>query len=551
MKKLIIQTLTINVNNEKITLLTFEGKNEKYVLYALINSEQVDSTLFGKMEFKENLQITPKKRFNDLKFNIITKDNLFILLINNKPVYFLKNNKNINISDKNLKLILSNGSFYLNEPILKQEAVVNKRSLTISTSEKNTNLVDDILKKESKVITFSDEVSNLKITKEINTVNEIKTHNELGNLIQKVSESANEKISEIINEVSNESNIEIINEVSEVIPDQEVNETFTKTVSQEVNEIANKEVSETIAELVSQVVTETVAESVTEIVSEPIHETVNETVSEPVNETVSEPVNEIVNEPVNETVSETVSEIVNETVSETVNETVNETATETVNNSDELEFKKNKLDNDVFNLENILKDFNKLFSFVDKKDDIVDKKEVITSKNEIIIDKKENIVNKNSEVIQKKTIQEDKKINQDIQDLFVSKFVFQNTVYRINTMKIKDNNDLNFMNLYNSKVIKENVINKNNIAFQLEEYNSSYLILLMNQKYLINKVNNILIVTNLFNRTSQTVKNKDNFKIGLNDYMLYNNSTLIIPMNNQKIFDNSYGTSYNFYLPRL
>ena len=78
-----------------------------------------------------------------------------------------------------------------------------------------------------------------------------------------------------------------------------------------------------------------------------------------------------------------------------------------------------------------------------------------------------------------------------------------------------------------------------------------HVILLMNQKYLINKVNNILIVTNLFNRTSQTVKNKDNFKIGINDYMLYNNSTLIIPMNNQKIFDNSYGTSYNFYLPRL
>ena len=107
------------------------------------------------------------------------------------------------------------------------------------------------------------------------------------------------------------------------------------------------------------------------------------------------------------------------------------------------------------------------------------------------------------------------------------------------------------MNLYNSKIFKENIINKNNIAFQLENYNSSYLILFMNQKYLINKINNIIIVTNLFNKTTVTVKNKDNFKLGVNDYMLYNDSKLIIPMNNKKIFDNNYATSYNFYVPRL
>ena len=75
--------------------------------------------------------------------------------------------------------------------------------------------------------------------------------------------------------------------------------------------------------------------------------------------------------------------------------------------------------------------------------------------------------------------------------------------------------------------------------------------ILLKQKYLINKIDNTVIITNLSNKNSQIIKNKDYFKIGIYDYMLYNDCTLIIPMTNKKIFDNNYGTAYNLYTPRI
>jgi hypothetical protein len=518
MKKLSIQNLTINVNNEKINIIVFEGKNEKYILYALVNNETIDSSLFEKMEFKEDIQVTPKKKFNDLKFSINSKDNLFSLLINNKPVYFLKNNKNINVSDKNLRLLLSNGSIYFNE------SQVNKRVLTIDKEEKNKNLINDILKKDAKIITFSNELPDV-IVKKSEVVVENKefknmsepVHNELkfGKLVKFESDD---------DESDDDESEEIVSK--EVMSNEDVSK---EDVSQE--SVSKEDVTE---EIVSK---ETVSrEDVTEeVVSK--EDVSREDVTEEVvaHENVShEPESQETGS--QETRSHEV--VSREVVSEELESQESIVITNKNNihkNSEELEKKTNKSDNDVFNLENILKDFNKLFSLVDSKESTVHKEE----------QPKKNIINK-----EKKIVEEKPKLNEEIQQYYISKINYQNINYKINTLKLKASDELNFMNLYKSKVLKENIINKNNIALQLDEHNSSYLILFMNQKYLINKINNIVILTNLFNKTSQTFKNKDNFKIGLSDYMLYN-SSLIIPMSNKKIFDNSYGTSYNVYLPRL
>ena len=128
---------------------------------------------------------------------------------------------------------------------------------------------------------------------------------------------------------------------------------------------------------------------------------------------------------------------------------------------------------------------------------------------------------------------------------------YQNILYKINAIKLKESDDLNFLNMYNSVVYESNIINKLNVSFELENRNSSYLIVLFGQKYLLIKNNNQLIVTNLSNRKSQVLKNKDNFKLGNGnyDYSFYNN--LIIPVTTKKIFDNNYGTSFNIYIPRI
>ena len=66
MKKLTIQNMVILVNKEKISIISLENKTEKYILYSGQNLDEsnINKNLFEKMEFNENLSITPKKKTN-------------------------------------------------------------------------------------------------------------------------------------------------------------------------------------------------------------------------------------------------------------------------------------------------------------------------------------------------------------------------------------------------------------------------------------------------------------------------------------------------------
>ena len=116
MKKFSIETKTIIINKEKINIISLENKNDKFIIYSELNIQEtkIDKDLFTKMEFSENIQITPKKKFNDLKFTVEFNkvNNMYKLLKGNNEVYYLNNNKNIIISNDSLKLILGNGNLY-------------------------------------------------------------------------------------------------------------------------------------------------------------------------------------------------------------------------------------------------------------------------------------------------------------------------------------------------------------------------------------------------------------------------------------------------------
>ena len=117
-------------------------------------------------------------------------------------------------------------------------------------------------------------------------------------------------------------------------------------------------------------------------------------------------------------------------------------------------------------------------------------------------------------------------------------------------MKLEESENLNLYNLNTTKIPLNNYINKYNIIFELNNKNSSYLLNFSNQKYLINKINNSIVLTNLNNKQSQLIKNNELFKLDQFDYILYKESTLLIPLINKKIFDNNYGISFNNYIPR-
>ena len=561
MKKFTIQNITIIVNNqEKVNIICLECKDDKYVLYTEknINEKNIDDNTFIKFQFNENINITPKKKLTDLFFSINNNNNLHSLLWNNNPVYFLKNTKNIQINDINLKLILSNGVLFNN---------IKEISLNLDVNKKEKNIIDDILKKNKKM--------NEPIIKQYDIINKIKDVVEKNNIetninLKEIKENyiTNNIETDIINKEITETDIinkevvenDIINK--EVLENDIINkevivnniETDNNVINKEVvaNDISNKEVIINNIETDNNVINKEINGKKIDFIFESSDKEINDSVKN-INFTATISNNNIEIKKVDNT---------NATNNTNYNLEKIKNITNIINEEKiDLDNKKIEIENNVFNLENVLLDFNKLFQSIGENKNIskchnIDKNKDNTSNtNNIKITKGSHNINLNMN----NEINIDKKIkitnlevknNNYIHKQYITKIQYLNILYKLNTIRIDKSNELNFLNLYQSKIIDNNIINNPNISFELENINSSYLIIYFNQKYLINKINNTIILTNLFNKKTQIIKNKDNFKLGIYDYMLYNDATLIIPMNNKKIYDNNYGTSFNMYIPK-
>jgi hypothetical protein len=502
MKKLSIQNLSIIVNNEKINITYLENKSEKYILYSAIDEHNIDSNIFSKMEFPVNIQITPKKKMTDLKLNVqFNKNtNLYSLLLNNNHLYFIKNSKNITVNNSNLKLILQNGKLYTpseQEIITPVKDIVNE---ILSKNKKNNSEESHDIKN---IEVNTENESEFNITKVCNITQDVK--NNLDNDNNSSSDKIDEEGDSSDNEITEE--IHLHNQVEE---EEEIHLNNQLEKEEEIH--LHNEVEK----------------------EKKVHFENIENIQE--EKSIYENTNIINNSNKNHDISQS------------------------------LDNKKIELEKEVFNLENILVDFNKLFQFIKKDNQVeenkseenkVEEKKVNISTQERITNIK-NVNNTNKVTNIQKYEKKDviKPINKDIiipekeYNFFSLKINYQNIIYKINAIKLDQSPELNMLNLYKHEVPEKNFINKSNLSFQLENNNSSYLIVFMNQKILINKINNSIVYTNLISKNSQILKNKDNFKIGNYDFLIYNECTLIIPVTNQKIFDNNYGTSYNLYIPK-
>ena len=139
-------------------------------------------------------------------------------------------------------------------------------------------------------------------------------------------------------------------------------------------------------------------------------------------------------------------------------------------------------------------------------------------------------------------------VEKDLRKTYKTNFQHNNTNYSINTIKLDPlPKDSNIMKI---DVSENNIINTSSLAFEIDSSDMNYLILYNNIRYLINKTGNLIVIINLYNKNIQKIKNKDSIKMMNNDYMLYNN-TVFIPMENKKIFNNDYGTSFNLFTPKI
>jgi len=181
------------------------------------------------------------------------------------------------------------------------------------------------------------------------------------------------------------------------------------------------------------------------------------------------------------------------------------------------------------------------------------------------------------EIQQEETIQETKKsvtfeedmnqkdnmneILQDFQNISVEQqkqqiihmidFHHLNRNYKIPCLKLDSSMNLNFKQINQESISVNNNIEQENISIHVPEMNQYYLIKFKNTKFLLYRMNQTLIVTNIQTKNSKIVKNKEMVRILSYNFIVTNHASLLVPMEQKRFFDNHYGTTVSTFVPKV
>ena len=502
----------INVNNEKINILYLETKPDKYILYQKVDDSQENEDHFKRIDSDENFVIPFKKKFSHIFFNVVKspKTGMYELILNKKPVYCTEYAEPVHLDHENMKMIDFQGKLFMG----KREDVFTDDSVD-GNNVKSISLTDDVNKSvESKEELIIEKLEEVKPDIVSMVLGEDKLSNKDKKVISpsiKNKKGVAQKDKTIVEE--NVVAITVEEKVSPTIVEEKVSPTIVEeTVS---TPIIEEKVSTPIVE--EKVLPTIVEEKVvaTPVVEEKVSPTIVEEKVVAVEEKVSAT---IFSTPVVETVPEiqlkSNNDVPQSEEDEKLNIKIKEIAEEIKREKSDLEHVLNK----EFTIHHIISDFYQL------------EKEI------------EDNVKKTTE------IKVETNIEKDLRKMYKTNFQHNNTNYSINTIKLDPlPKDSNIMKI---DVSENNIMNTPSLAFEIDSSDMNYLILYNNVRYLINKTGNLIVVINLYNKNIQKIKNKDSLKMLNNDYMLYNN-TVFIPMENKKIFNNDYGTSFNLLTPKI
>ena len=520
MNKLCIKDISIlNKNSEKITGLKLENKDYKFILYSYddeINDEIInESEQFIKFSFKESFNITSKKKMKDLNLEITQNEDSHILMFNQKPVFYIKDNKPT-LNHQHFKIIQKNGELYHSPYLNKDEdEIINQDKKVTNLLSKNDNLINNILKKKESInLNINDDkVPETKLNNEINDHNKIDT-------LEGVEESQT--------------------------PDKKPEPESVVEESQTPNE-----------ELKPEPVVEESQTSTEESKPEPVVEESQATIEEP------KPIVEESKPPTEEPELKEVKIIEFKSI-ESENKNIKKTRKpRTKKNKKEIN---NEMSSFIIQSENKeTKQEDKIEEKEIKQEDKIEEKE---TKQENKIEEKESNINlvlnknesnKSTDNLNISNILDDfnnyiieeskvKTIPQQNYNFKTKNINFFNKKYIIKPHKLMSSN-INIYNLNKIKILKENLLNDFKKALLLDEKNSSYLIQYYTTQYLINKVNKQMILTNLKNKKTILLNDDSFFKLLNYNYYITNNCTTIIPINTKKIFDNSNGMIMNYFEP--
>ena len=505
-KKFNLQNMFINVNNEKINILYLEAKPDKYVLYQKLNDSQENEDDFKRIDSDENFVIPFKKKFSHIFFNVVKsqKTGMYELILNKKQVYCTEYSDPIHTEHENMKLIDFQGKLFMGkrEDVFTDDSVDENNVKSISLTDDSNKLVEP---KEELIIQKLEDVKP-------DIVSMV-----LGDDKKTLSPPMKNKRKEkpAVAPVEEKSAVAPVEEKSAVASTEEilvVSPVEEKTV---VEVAPAKEIPVVaLAEEKSTPVEEKTVVEVAPAKEIPVVAPVEEK-STPVEEkTVVEVA------PAEQKVSEIKIESNDDAPlseeDEKLNIKIKEIAEEIKREKSDLEHVLNK----EFTIHHIISDFYQLEKEIEEG----------VKKN---MEKKVEIKNESNE--------------KDLRKMYKTNFQHNNTNYSINTIKLEPlPKDSNIMKI---DVHENNIINTPSMAFEIDSADMNYLILYNNVRYLINKTGNLIVIINLYNKNIQKIKSKDSLKMLNNDYILYN--TVFIPMENKKIFNNDYGTSFNLLTPKI
>jgi len=487
-KKFNLQNMFINVNNEKINILYLEAKPDKYVLYQKLNDSQENEDDFKRIDSDENFVIPFKKKFSHIFFNVVKSQKTGMY-----------------------ELILNKKQVYCTE-----------YSDPIHTEHENMKLIDFqgklFMGKREDVFTDDsvdeNNVKSISLTDDSNKPVEPKE--EL--IIQKLEDVKPDIVSMVLGDDKKTLSPPMKNKRKEKPAVAPVEEKSVAAPVEEKSAVAPVEEKSAVASTEEILVVSPVEEK-TVVEVAPAKEipvvALAEEKSTPVEEkTVVEVTPAEQNVPEIKVESTNNAPLLEE--DEKLNIKIKEIAEEIKREKSDLEHVLNK----EFTIHHIISDFYQLEKEIEEG----------VKKN---MEKKVEIKNESNE--------------KDLRKMYKTNFQHNSTNYSISTIKLEPlPKDSNIMKI---DVHENNIINTPSMAFEIDSADMNYLILYNNVRYLINKTGNLIVIINLYNKNIQKIKSKDSLKMLNNDYILYN--TVFIPMENKKIFNNDYGTSFNLLTPKI
>ncbi len=574
---------------KKIHVLTVSGNNGINTEYILYKSKYLSDDMlqngFEPFVSTTNFEIVMSRKSQKVHFSVKKeKDLLYHLYMNGSRVYFNSVHKHEIFLDPLAPAILTDGTTNEVEPDTCHGFNTFHGIIPSNEQYKEDPLVESILqtesikmkeeeekKKEPNQFPFGEiEIKKKRGRKPANPISTPVTDIVVTPIMETSNVVADVEVTPIMETSNVVADVEVtpIMETSNVVADIEVTPIIETTeevvVENHVSEENVEKTTEVVEEVVENHVSEETNEAVEEVVENHIsEETVEETTeTEIVENHVSEETNETVEEVVENHVSEETNEVYEEIVETPIikNHVIEEVVMDKLETEEVKEVKMEKRVHFELGIEERVDSVIETMSQIEKE-----KKELEDLKNnnqfmKILQDYNEMKVesgpiqnyqpkqNEHHDQRDQRDHQEQQEIKQPVSFI---EFQHQMKTYRMPCVKLQTTDQLDFKNIYVQPISISNKIDKNNLAINVPEMNKYYLMSFMNQKHLFFRNPQTLIITNILNRNTRMIKNKEIFKLGQSDYLLTNQCSMLVPMESKKYFDNSYGTTKNFFIPKM